>query len=158
MHAARALGKPVKWTDTRSGAYLSDLLLQTFGLAIILLTLLVRGMMFPVAQRQFASMAAMRALQPKMKAIQERYKDDKQRQQQEIMQLYFKYPLTLDSGDGFETRWEPQPVTITLGGHPVPLPPANIVTWLLLRFSLAIPFWKPMYRPDWSAVNLIPTE
>ena len=59
-----------------------------FGVAIILLTLIVRGVMFPVAQRQFASMAAMRAIQPKMKAIQERYKDDKQQQQQEIMALY----------------------------------------------------------------------
>jgi YidC/Oxa1 family membrane protein insertase len=59
-----------------------------FGAAIILLTLIVRGMMFPVAQRQFASMAAMRAIQPKMKVIQERFKDDKQQQQQEIMALY----------------------------------------------------------------------
>jgi len=59
-----------------------------FGLAIILLTLVVRGVMFPIAQRQFASMAAMRALQPKMKALQERYKDDKQAQQQKIMELY----------------------------------------------------------------------
>ncbi|MCW1383082.1 membrane protein insertase YidC [Novosphingobium sp. KCTC 2891] len=61
---------------------------KNFGVAIILLTLIVRGMMFPVAQRQFASMAAMRAIQPKMKALQERYKDDKQKQQQEIMALY----------------------------------------------------------------------
>ncbi|OZA61708.1 MAG: membrane protein insertase YidC, partial [Sphingomonadales bacterium 39-62-4] len=53
-----------------------------------LLTLVVRGVMFPIAQRQFASMAAMRALQPKMKVLQERYKDDKQKQQQEIMALY----------------------------------------------------------------------
>ncbi|KUO49338.1 MAG: preprotein translocase YidC [Sphingomonadales bacterium BRH_c42] len=59
-----------------------------FGLAIIMLTVIVRGAMFPIAQRQFASMAAMRAVQPKMKAIQERYKDDKQKQQQEIMALY----------------------------------------------------------------------
>ena len=59
-----------------------------FGVAIILLTVIVRGVMFPVAQRQFASMAAMRAVQPKMKAIQDRYKDDKQKQQQEIMALY----------------------------------------------------------------------
>lgn len=59
-----------------------------FGVAIILLTVIVRGIMFPVAQRQFASMAAMRAIQPKMKALQERYKDDKQKQQQEIMALY----------------------------------------------------------------------
>jgi YidC/Oxa1 family membrane protein insertase len=63
-------------------------LVGNFGVAIMLLTLTVRGLMFPVAQRQFASMAGMRVVQPKMKAIQERYKDDKARQQQEIMALY----------------------------------------------------------------------
>lgn len=61
-----------------------------FGVAIILLTVIVRGVMFPVAQRQFASMAAMRAIQPKMKALQERYKDDRAKQQEEIMALYKK--------------------------------------------------------------------
>ena len=59
-----------------------------FGLAIILLTVAVRGIMFPLAQKQFASMAGMRAVQPKMKALQERYKDDKPRLQQEMMALY----------------------------------------------------------------------
>lgn len=59
-----------------------------FGVAIILMTVIVRGVMFPVAQKQFASMAAMKAVQPKMKALQERYKDDKQRLQQEMMKLY----------------------------------------------------------------------
>lgn len=59
-----------------------------FGVAIILLTLTVRLLLFPIAQRQFASMASMRALQPKMKALQERYKDDKPRLQQEMMKLY----------------------------------------------------------------------
>ena len=59
-----------------------------FGVAIIALTFIVRGLMFPIAQKQFQSMAAMRKLQPKMKAIQERFKDDKQRQQQEILKLY----------------------------------------------------------------------
>ena len=59
-----------------------------FGVAIICLTLIVRGIMFPIAQKQFQSMAAMRKLQPKRKAIQERYKDDKARQQQEILKLY----------------------------------------------------------------------
>ena len=59
-----------------------------FGVAIICLTLIVRAIMFPIAQKQFHSMAAMRKLQPKMKAVQERFKDDKQRQQQEIMKLY----------------------------------------------------------------------
>ncbi len=59
-----------------------------FGVAIIGLTIIVRGFMFPVAQRQFASMAQMRVVQPKMKAVQERWKDDKPRMQQEMMKLY----------------------------------------------------------------------
>ncbi len=63
-------------------------LVGNFGVAIILLTVIVRGLMFPIAQKQFASMAGMKAVQPKMKAIQERYKDDKPQQQQEIMKLY----------------------------------------------------------------------
>ncbi len=63
-------------------------LVSNFGVAIILLTLTIRLIMFPIAQRQFASMAAMRAVQPKMKALQERYKDDKVRMQQEVMALY----------------------------------------------------------------------
>jgi len=62
--------------------------LGNFGVAIICLTLIVRGIMFPIAQKQFQSMAAMRKVQPKLKAIQERFKDDKQRQQQEILKLY----------------------------------------------------------------------
>ena len=75
--------KPILWLlRTLNG------LVGNFGVAIILLTVIIRGVMFPIAQKQFASMAAMKAVQPKMKEIQERFKDDKQRQQQEIMKLY----------------------------------------------------------------------
>jgi YidC/Oxa1 family membrane protein insertase len=56
--------------------------------AIMLLTLIVRLIMFPVAQRGFSSMASMRAIQPKVKALQERYKDDRQKLQEETMKLY----------------------------------------------------------------------
>jgi YidC/Oxa1 family membrane protein insertase len=59
-----------------------------FGVAIICLTLIVRLIMYPIANKQFQSMAAMRKVQPKMKAIQERFKDDRARQQQEILKLY----------------------------------------------------------------------
>ena len=59
-----------------------------FGVAIVLLTLIIRGIMFPVAQRQFASMASMRAIQPKLKVLQERHKEDKQKLQEETMKLY----------------------------------------------------------------------
>ncbi len=71
--------------------YLLDWLFRTvgnFGVAIILLTCIVRGAMFPVAQKQFKSMAAMRVVQPKMKALQERYKDDKVKLQEETLKLY----------------------------------------------------------------------
>jgi YidC/Oxa1 family membrane protein insertase len=59
-----------------------------FGVAIICLTVIVRLIMFPIAQKQFKSMAAMRKVQPKLKAIQERFKDDKQKQQQAMLKLY----------------------------------------------------------------------
>lgn len=75
--------KPLLWLlRTLNG------LIGNFGVAIICMTLLIRGLMFPIAQKQFSSMAAMKAVQPKMKAIQERHKEDKQKQQQEIMKLY----------------------------------------------------------------------
>ena len=63
-------------------------MIGNFGLAIICLTLIVRTLMFPIAQKQFKSMAAMRVLQPKMKALQDRHKDDKPRLQQEMLKLY----------------------------------------------------------------------
>ena len=63
-------------------------LVGNFGVAIILLTVTIRLLMFPIANRQFASMANMRVIQPKMKALQERYKDDKERMQREVMALY----------------------------------------------------------------------
>ncbi len=59
-----------------------------FGVAIICLTIIVRLLLFPIAQRQFKSFAAIRVVQPKMKAIQERWADDRARMQQEIMKLY----------------------------------------------------------------------
>lgn len=63
-------------------------LLGNFGVAIIALTFLVRLLMFPLANKQFESMSRMRKVQPKMKALQERFKDDKMRLQQELMALY----------------------------------------------------------------------
>jgi len=59
-----------------------------FGVAIILLTLLVRGLMFPIAQKQYKSGYQMRLVQPRMKALQERHKGDKAKLQEEMMKLY----------------------------------------------------------------------
>ena len=59
-----------------------------FGLGILLTTIVVKIVLFPLVYQSFKAMAKMRALQPKMKDLQERYAADKQRQQQEILKLY----------------------------------------------------------------------
>jgi len=59
-----------------------------YGVAIILLTVLVRVVLLPLGIKQIQSMHNMQALQPKIKALQTKYKGNKQRQQEEIMKLY----------------------------------------------------------------------
>jgi len=61
---------------------------HNFGVTILILTVLVRLAFFPLASKQYASMAKMKKLQPQMEALRERYKDDKVKQQQELMELY----------------------------------------------------------------------
>ncbi len=63
-------------------------LVGNFGLAIIFLTIGVKLLFFPLANQAFASMAKIKKLQPKQQEIKERYKDDPQKQQQEMMALY----------------------------------------------------------------------
>ena len=59
-----------------------------FGLAILLLTILVRGIMFPLANKSYKSMSQMKKLQPEMERLKERCGDDRQRMQREMMELY----------------------------------------------------------------------
>lgn len=59
-----------------------------WGVAIILLTLIVRGVMFPLTKAQYTSMAKMRMLQPKLQEMKERIGDDRQRMSMEMMELY----------------------------------------------------------------------
>ncbi|HEY8596267.1 MAG TPA: membrane protein insertase YidC [Devosiaceae bacterium] len=73
-------------------------LLGNFGLAILAVTLIVKGIFFPLANRSYASMAAMRRVQPEMKAIQERFKDDRAQQQQAVMELYKREKINPVSG------------------------------------------------------------
>ena len=61
---------------------------RNFGVTILILTVLVRLAFFPLANKQYDSMAKMKKLQPQMEALRERYKDDKAKQQQEQMELY----------------------------------------------------------------------
>lgn len=63
-------------------------IVTNWGVAIIILTFIVRGAMYPLTKAQYTSMAKMRMLQPKLQAMRERIGDDRQRMSQEMMALY----------------------------------------------------------------------
>jgi YidC/Oxa1 family membrane protein insertase len=65
-------------------------LIGNFGLAILLLTLIIKLLFFPLANKSYKAMSKMKLLQPEMVKIRERFPDDKARQQQEIMAMYKK--------------------------------------------------------------------
>ncbi|WP_375599620.1 membrane protein insertase YidC [Devosia sp. Naph2] len=87
------LTKPMHWALVNLYA-----LLGNFGLAVLAVTVIVKAIFFPLANRSYASMAAMRRVQPEMKAIQERLKDDRAAQQQAMMELYKKEKINPLSG------------------------------------------------------------
>jgi YidC/Oxa1 family membrane protein insertase len=62
--------------------------LQSWGWSIIALTVIIRAALVPLTLKQFRSMRKLQALAPQIKEVQEKYKDDKQRQQQEMMRFY----------------------------------------------------------------------
>jgi hypothetical protein len=68
------------------------------GLAIIALTVIIKAVLFPLAYKSYVSMARMRELQPEMEKIKERAGDDRQKMQQEMMELYKKEKVNPASG------------------------------------------------------------
>lgn len=64
-----------------------------WGLSIILLTFVVRLVLLPLTIKQFKSMQSMSRLAPEIKALQQKYKDDKPRQQQEMMAFYKEHQV-----------------------------------------------------------------
>jgi YidC/Oxa1 family membrane protein insertase len=86
---------------TRPLFYLIDWiykLVGNFGLAILGVTVLVKLLFFPLANKSYAAMSKMKLLQPEMQKIQERFKDDRMKQQQGIMELYKKEKVSPLSG------------------------------------------------------------
>ncbi len=64
-----------------------------YGIAIILLTVLVKLVFFPLSNKSFKSMSAMKKLQPQIERLREQYKDDRQKLNQEMMELYKRYEV-----------------------------------------------------------------
>jgi YidC/Oxa1 family membrane protein insertase len=73
-------------------------LVGNFGIAILIVTVLVKLLFFPLANRSYVSMAKMKAVQPEMMMIRERYADDKVKQQQAMMELYKKEQINPVAG------------------------------------------------------------
>lgn len=69
-------------------SFLHGIGFPNYGVAIIIMTVLVKLILYPLTKKQIESTKAMMELQPKMKAIQEKYKDDKQRLNMELANLY----------------------------------------------------------------------
>jgi len=77
------LTQPLFWLLDKLYRYFGN-----FGVAIILATVVIRALLFPLANHQFKSMGKMKKVQPEMERIKKLHPDDQQRQQQEIMELY----------------------------------------------------------------------
>ena len=79
------------WFFTKPMFYLLEWLyahIGNFGVSILILTVIVKALFFPLANKSYAAMSKMKALQPEMEKLKQRYGEDKQRLNQEMMQLY----------------------------------------------------------------------
>ncbi len=83
--AMRILTRPMSWALSKLGE-----LLGNYGLGILALTLIIKIFMFPLFNKQYESQAKMKKVAPKQKKLQELYKDDRLKLQQEVMALYKK--------------------------------------------------------------------
>jgi len=73
-------------------------LFGNFGVAILLVTVIVKLLFFPLANKSYASMAKMKSVQPQLAALKERYPDDRVKQQQEMMEIYKKEKINPIAG------------------------------------------------------------
>jgi YidC/Oxa1 family membrane protein insertase len=79
------VAKPLFWLLTKIHSFVGN-----WGVAIILLTVLIKAVFFKLSATSYRSMANMRRVQPKLQDIREQYADDKQKQSQAMMELYRK--------------------------------------------------------------------
>ncbi len=92
---------PIDYFLARPGLYLLRGLHNitgNYGLAIILLTVLLKAVMFPLTQKSLKSMQAMQALQPKIQAIKEKYKNNPQKRNQEMAELMRRHNVSGAAG------------------------------------------------------------
>jgi len=79
------------WFFTKPMFEFMDLIYRwvgNFGIAILIVTVAIKALFFPLANKSYASMAKMKSAQPQIQALKERYPDDRTKQQQEMMEIY----------------------------------------------------------------------
>jgi YidC/Oxa1 family membrane protein insertase len=128
--------------------------IPNYGVAIIILTILVKVLLWPLGQKSYKSMSEMKKLQPLMKEIREKYKDDKQRMNQEVMSLYKTYKI--NPLGGCLPMVVQLPVFFALYRmlyQAIELRHAPFLLWIndlsapdrLFNFTFSIPFMEPPY-------------
>ena len=128
--------------------------IPNYGVAIIILTLLVKILLWPLGQKSYESMSEMKKLQPLMQEIRQKYKDDKQRMNQEVMALYKTYKI--NPLGGCLPMIVQLPVFFALYRmlyQAIELRHAPFFLWIndlsapdrLFNFNFSIPFMEPPY-------------
>jgi len=128
--------------------------IPNYGVAIIILTILVKLLLWPLGQKSYKSMSEMKKIQPLMKEIREKYKDDKQQMNKEVMGLYRTYKINPLGGC--------LPMVVQLPAffalyrmlyEAIELRHAPFFLWIddlsapdrLFHFDFSIPFMEPPY-------------
>lgn len=82
------LAKPCVWIMNKLYSVIPN-----YGIAIIILTVLIKIILWPLGSKSYKSMSEMKKIQPLMKEIREKYKDDKKKMNEEVMSLYRTYKI-----------------------------------------------------------------
>ncbi len=144
------LAKPCVWIMN----FLYDHFIPNFGIAIIILTIFTKIILWPLGNKSYKSMAEMKKIQPLMAEIKEKYKDDKKRMNQEMMGLYKTYKV--NPMGGCLPMVVQIPVFFALYRmlyEAIELRHAPFFGWIndlsapdrLFRFDFAVPFMEPPY-------------
>ncbi len=144
------LAKPFVWIMN----FLYDHFISNYGVAIIILTLLTKIILWPLGSKSYKSMNEMKKIQPLVTEIREKYKDDKKRMNQEMMGLYKTYKV--NPAGGCLPMVVQIPVFFALYRmlyEAIELRHAPFFLWIndlaapdrLLRFDFSIPFMEAPY-------------
>ena len=143
------LAKPCVWLMNRLYSVIPN-----YGIAIIILTLLIKIVLWPLGSKSYKSMSEMKKIQPLMKEIREKYKNDKKKMNEEVMGLYRTYKI--NPLGGCLPMVVQLPVFFALYRmlyQSIELRHAPFFLWIddlsapdrLFHFNFSIPFMEPPY-------------